>query len=91
MRPTFTLLAVLWIVIYTFSSGKSYTQQDICQFKNIIKNGWSEDNQTLNKKIISLGKSEIPRIVANLKQPIKPDENKSSIPPFPKILINLIF
>jgi len=75
MRPTFKLLAVLWIVLYTFSSGKAYTQQDICQFKKVIKNGWSEDNQTLNKKIISLGKSEIPRIMHILNQPLISNKN----------------
>ena len=87
MRPTFKLLAVLWIILYTFSSGKAYTQQDICQFKKVIKNGWSEDNQTLNQKIIDLGKSEIPRIIKNLEQPLNPDENKSSIIPFPKFIL----
>ncbi len=84
MRPTFKLLAVLWIVLYTFSSGKAYTQQDICQFKKVIKNGWSEDNQTLNQKIIDLGKSEIPRIVHTLNQPLISNKNNDDTISIPK-------
>ena len=64
------------------------TQHDICQFKKVIKNGWSDENKTLNKEIIDLGTIEIPRIIKNLMYPLKPDENISNVPPFPKILVN---
>ncbi|MCF6245276.1 MAG: hypothetical protein L3J43_09595 [Sulfurovum sp.] len=64
------------------------TQHDIYQFKKVIKNGWSEHNQTLNQKIIDLGKVEIPWIIENLEHPLKPDANKSNIPPFPKFILH---
>jgi len=82
------LLTMIGISCYTLTLLQANTQQDICQFKKVIKNGWSDYNQTLNRKIISLRKSEIPRIVSSLKQPLKSDQNKSNMPPFPKILIN---
>jgi len=79
---------ILLIILLIGNIQAKTTQHDICQFKEVIKNGWSEQNQTLNQKIIILGDSEIPRIVKNLQYPLKADENKSNVPPFPKILVN---
>ncbi len=87
MKPIFKISAVL-ISLCSFTLLHAYSNQDLCQFKKVIKNGWSDKNKTLNQKIINLGKIEIPRIIKNLEQPLKPDENKSSIAPLPKMILD---
>ncbi|PTB83491.1 hypothetical protein C9926_02670, partial [Sulfurovum lithotrophicum] len=75
---------IILTILFISNMYAQTTQKDICQFKKVTKNGWNENNQTLNQKIIDLGKIEIPRILQNLQQPLTPDENKSAISPFPK-------
>ena len=76
---------IIFIMLLISNIQANTTQQEICQFKKVIKNGWSENNQTLNQKIIDLGKVEVPRIIQKLNIPIKADENKSAIIKIPKI------
>ena len=88
MKSIFNPTIILFIFLYTFTALPANTQQDICRFKKVIQNGWNDKNQTLNQRIINLGIHEIPRIIQNLHYPLKPDENQSQIPPFPKIIVN---
>ena len=75
-----SLLLVLNLLAETTKAPKITT----CQLKKVIKNSWTDSNKTLNQAIIKLGKVEIPNIISKLNQPLKPDENKSNIMPFPK-------
>jgi hypothetical protein len=79
---------ILLMMLLVSSIHAKITQKDLCQFQKVIQNGWSEDNRTLNQKIINLGNTEVARIIEKLKYPLKSDENSTSIPPFPQVLIN---
>ena len=56
----------------------------VCQLEKVIKNGWTDTNQTLNKAIIKLGEVEIPSIIQKLSKPLSMDANKSNISDIPK-------
>jgi len=77
-------MKIIICLLLSINLYANYSQQDICEFKKVIANGWTDTNQTLNQKIISQEKTAIPNIIAKLNQPLTPDENKSSIYPFPK-------
>jgi len=88
MKYIFKALMFLWMLTYFLTFLQAYDQHDICQFKKVIQNGWNDTNQSLNQKIIDLGRTEIPKIINNLQYPLKPDENISNKPPFPKFILH---
>jgi len=55
-----------------------------CQLKKIIKNGWTDSNQTLNHTIIQLGNTQIPSILKKLDKPLIIDTNTTNIDNIPK-------
>ena len=62
----FSLLLTLGLVAEVAATPKI----TICQLKKVLKNGWTDTNQTLNKAIVKLGEVEIPSIINKLSKPI---------------------
>lgn len=60
---------------------------DICKLKDVIENGWTDTNQTLNNAIIKLGTTKIPQILSQLNQPISVDINNTDIDKIPKFIL----
>ena len=62
---------------------------DVTQLENIVKNGWNEDNKTLNDLIVSNAERLMPEILEKIKKPVlKGVVTKEDISPIPKILLN---
>lgn len=55
----------------------------------IVKNGWSEDNKTLNQKIISYYEKNKPKILKYIKEPLKESKklDRYGMAQLPKILL----
>ncbi len=77
----FSLLLTIGLIAEVVTKPKI----TICQQEKVIKNGWTDSNQTLNQAIIKLGKEEIPNIVKKLSKPLSSDTNKSDIYNIPKL------
>ncbi len=85
MRIVKILLLSLLLLNTNLSAAENST--DVALYK-IIKNGWSEDNKTLNEEIISYYEKKRPKILKCIKEPFKDTKlNKFGLPELPELVV----
>ncbi|PTB83415.1 hypothetical protein C9926_03040, partial [Sulfurovum lithotrophicum] len=62
---------------------------DVTELEKIVKNGWSEDNKTLNDLIVSNAKRVMPEILEKIKKPVLKGKVTEDNPfPMSRVLLN---
>ena len=62
---------------------------DVTELEKIVKNGWNEDNKTLNDLIVSNAERVMPEILEKIKKPVlKGVKTEEDTSPLPRILLS---